>query len=83
MSAKISKGAERRRPKPSSSAQGSAASSNYTVRERGDGVWCIYLRKYNVVVAEFSKGCASAAQEIKAMLDGELPPNDSSSGAAK
>ena len=30
------------------------------------------------LVAEFSKGCASAVQEIKAMLDGKMPPNDES-----
>jgi len=55
---------------------GSVATSNYVVRERGDGVWCIYLRQYNVVVAEFSKGCASSVQEIKAILESGVPPND-------
>ena len=46
--------------------------STYIVKEReSDGVWCIYYRKYNVVVAEFGKANKLDAEAIKSILESQ------------
>jgi hypothetical protein len=43
----------------------------YEVRKRpSDKKWCIYLRKYNVVIAVFVDGCNNDAQKIRKILEG-------------
>lgn len=67
---------ECRRKPTLSPARGSVASP-YTVKQRDtDGVWCIYLRRYNCVIAEFGKGTAMDAKTIKAILDGTQEPQN-------
>jgi hypothetical protein len=51
-------------------APGSVASP-YAVKQRKDGVWCIYMRRYNCVVAEFGKANRYDAEVIGAILDGK------------
>lgn len=51
---------------------GRSVASPYTVRQReSDGVWCIYMRQYNCVVAEFGKPNRYDAETIGAILDGK------------
>lgn len=40
----------------------------YRFKRRSDGTLCIYAPSFNVVIAEFSKGCESDAQTIAALL---------------
>jgi hypothetical protein len=40
----------------------------YRVMRRGDGVWCIYVPSFAVVVAEFSRGTSADAEIIGKQL---------------
>jgi len=42
------------------------------VKQRKDGVWCIYMRGYNCVVAEFGKANRHDAEVIGEILDGKI-----------
>lgn len=40
----------------------------FEVKQRKDGVWCIYLRAFNVVVAEFLPNTTGSREEISRIL---------------
>jgi hypothetical protein len=47
-----------------------SAEQTYIVKKRPtDKRPCIYLRQFNVVVAEFSKGCVQSAEHIHTILE--------------
>lgn len=50
-------------------APGSVASAYRVKKRESDGRWCIYLRRYNCVVAEFGDGNQYDAMVIKEILD--------------